>query len=362
MTWIALSDAETREFDPAGLAASETQPTARPTPELMPRGTLIIETRLTPAARPQPLLRYSCGGDRPIMLCLQSIPGGGLTFVLDQGGDILHQAINPSEAGRMDVLRISYSWDLAEGWARLSLERSDTDVARLMPLPAPIALRLEDVQLMTQRRGDFYIAPDVLYFAASDAVEPVGPMPSLAPATPILSDDEYRFAGRLQRGDRVRTTSGDLVPVLHRLSRTVPARGGFSPVRLRAPYFGLRRDIIVAPHQRLVISGSEVEYLFGKEAVLVPACHLVGGMAAVGEPRGSLITYTQLLLPGHDVMEAAGTALESIHIGRLRRQPERMAASLLRGFDRNSLPEHGGAVFPVIRAFEAIVLAEHRAA
>ena len=79
------------------------------------------------------------------------------------------------------------------------------------------------------------------------------------------------------------TRGGGVVPVLHKLDRVVPARGSLAPVRLRAPYFGLLDDVIVAPEQRLVIDGSEVEYLFNQEAVLVPARHLVNGFAAMAE-------------------------------------------------------------------------------
>ena len=117
----------------------------------------------------------------------------------------------------------------------------------------------------------------------------------------------------------VLTPDGDAVPVLHRLSRRVPACGSFAPVRLRAPYFGLRQDITVAPSQRLVLSGSDVEYMFSQEAVLVEARHLVGGFAALAASAGPTITYTQLLLPEHEALDAAGCVAETLFVGRLRR-------------------------------------------
>jgi hypothetical protein len=152
------------------------------------------------------------------------------------------------------------------------------------------------------------------------------------------------------------------VPVLHRLSRRVPACGSFAPVRLRAPYFGLRQDITVAPSQRLVLSGSDVEYLFNQEAVLVEARHLVGGFAAISASAGPTITYTQLLLPEHQALIAAGCVAETLFVGRLRRQQDLLEASILNRLDRHGLPEHPRPVHPVLRAFEAIVLAESRAA
>jgi len=75
-----------------------------------------------------------------------------------------------------------------------------------------------------------------------------------------------------------------VVPVLQTATRTVPARGSFAPIRMRAPYFGLQDDIIISPEQHVVIDGPEVEYLFSCEKVLTPARNLVNGFAARTEP------------------------------------------------------------------------------
>ncbi len=187
-------------------------------------------------------------------------------------------------------------------------------------------------------------------------------MPSLAPKTQVATPNGYQEVGELRRGDLVLTADGKSVPDLQTLTRTVPAKGHFSPVLLRAPVFGLQQDIIVAPSQRLVISGSEVEYLFGRESVLVPAFHLLGGTSARAASHRLLTTYTQLLLPGHEALDAAGTVAESLYIGRLRRKKDQLNASLLANLDRNQLPDHGPSIFPVLRAFDALVLAEQRAA
>jgi hypothetical protein len=70
----------------------------------------------------------------------------------------------------------------------------------------------------------------------------------------------------------------------------------------------------------LIILGSDVEYTFGQEAVLVPARHLVNGFAARYEPTGSTVTYTHLLLPEHETLLVAGSSFESLYIGRIRRK------------------------------------------
>ena len=91
---------------------------------------------------------------------------------------------------------------------------------------------------------------DVDFLAISTRIEPVGPMPALTSRVPLATPNGQVETARLHRGDLVMTDTGDCVPILRKVSRTVPARGSFRPVRLRAPYFGLQRDIVVAPQQQ----------------------------------------------------------------------------------------------------------------
>ncbi len=365
MSWIALTDTETQHFIAKGLDAPTDSPDLIGPREddLMTRGTLLIETRMPNSARPRTLIHYDRGGDWPFHISLQAIPGGGLILILNQGGSVLHQAINPSEAGRMDIIRLSYSWDAPSRWARLALEQTDQEQVLMMQLPPPCPLRAGDARALFKHGPHRFVAPDVVYMALSTRVEPVGPMPSLLPDTPIATPRGYRPLRDLRRGDTVIASNGEVVPVLHRLSRTVPAIGSTRPMHIRAPYFGLLRDIRVAPAQRLVLSGSEVEYLFGQESVLCPAAHLTGGHSVRPIAHtGLTVTYSQLLLPARETILAAGTVAESLSIGRLRRKPHHLAASVLSGLDRHGLPDHGKSTYPVLRPFDAKILAERRVA
>lgn len=364
MTWIAASDHENHYYAPTGLGRPEGGPTLIDTAgdALMTRGSLVIETRLPVTHRPRHLVYYNRPGIWPLHLSLQAVPGGGLTLVLETGGEVLHRTINLSEAGRTDVLRITYAWDSQARWGQLALERTDRDQVLVLPVPAPRPLRFADALALVRPGADRYISPEVRYVALSDAIEPVGPMPSLTPDTPIATPDGYRAIKTIRRGDTVLTPTGEAIPVLHVLSREVPALGCFRPVRIRAPYFELQQDITLAPSQRLVLSGSEVEYLFGRESVLVPARHIAGSSGAGPAPSGPVVTYWQLLLPRHEALIAAGTVTESLFIGRLRRKKTDLAASILADIDRTTLPEHGRSIHPVLHAFEAVILAERRVA
>lgn len=364
MTWIAISDHDNFHHSSVGLGqntagADLIDPSGD---TLLTRGSLVIETRLPVIQRPRHLLYYSRTGAWPMHLSLQAVPGGGLTLILDQGGEILHRTINHSETGRTDVLRITYAWDSKARWGQVALERTDRDHVLLVPVPAPRPIRAEDALALVRPGSDRYVAPEVLYVALSSDIEPVGPMPSLMPDTPVATPDGYRAIKDMRRGDTVVTPNGDIVPVLRVLSRQVPAMGCFAPVRIRAPYFELKRDIVIAPSQRLVLSGSEVEYLFGQESVLVAARHLAASSGAMPEHVGPVVTYWQLLLPRHEALVAGGTVTESLFIGRLRRKKPELAASILANLDRAHLPEHGRSVYPVLHAFEAVILAERRVA
>lgn len=364
MAWIARATETEGWFSRRGAGlAPDAPPVLDAHPDaLLTRGSLLIETRMPALRRPRPLFYFRQGGVWPLQICLQALPGGGLTLIMDHGGDILHRSFDCADAGRTDILRLTYAWDAPRRIGLLALERPEGGRTTLVPVAAPHPLRARDIEAMTHSGSERYMAPEVLFLAVSANIEPIGPSPSLLPATPVLTPEGYRPAGSLRRGDLVTTPSGAAVPVLQCVERVVPALGGFAPQRLRAPYFGLRQDITVAPTQKLVLSGSEVEYLFGRESVLIQAGHLSGNGSVMPASCGPFVRYCQLLLPDNDLLDAAGSSAESLFIGRLRRRPEDLAASLLGGFDRNSLPEHRPPGYPVLRAFDAAVLAEHRAA
>lgn len=357
MSWIAISGADQRWTDPTVFNA-----VLHPRDQLLSRGSLVIETRISPEGRPQTLLAYDRTHPWPGSLSLQALPGGSIVLVMSQNGEVCHTLLDVPSETRTDVLRVTLSWDLERRWGRLAVERPESDAVAMRETPALPRLVLDDVYTMVQRPQLIRQDNDVVFLAVSDEVEPVGPMPSLMGNVPVATPQGYRALRDLDCGDTVYTRDSGVVPVLHRVTRTVPALGSFQPVRLRAPYLGLQRDIIVAPHQRLVIGGSEVEYLFGREAVLVSARSLVNGFAAVREVGHLLVRYAHLLLPKHSAFIAAGAACESLYVGRLRRDKDRLAASLLAECPPGMMPEQHRAGHQVLHPFEAITLTEARAA
>ncbi|KUF10602.1 Hint domain-containing protein [Pseudoponticoccus marisrubri] len=354
MSWIAISG----KGD--GWVCPDAFGTTRDT--LMPRGSILIETRLSPDGRPQTLLSYDRLHPWPGAISFRAVPGGGIVLVMSQGDEVFHTVLQHRHEARTDVLRVTFTWDSEARWGRVAVERPESDTVVVQQTPPPPPLLLEDIYTLTRRPQLCQKDDDVLFFAVSDEIEPVGPMPSLVAQVPVLTGEGYRPVGDLRCGDTVRTWSGELVPVLHRVTRQVPALGSFQPIRLRAPYFGLQRDLVVAPYQRLVIGGTEVEYLFGRSAVLIPALSLVNGFAAVYEEGLRRVRYHHLLLPGHAQLVGAGAGLESLYVGRLRRRRDQLSQTLLADVPHNLMPEHTRAGLKVLRPFEAITLAEARVA
>jgi hypothetical protein len=364
MTWLALTDHTDRRFAPRGLGVDKKAEPQIDTnaSTLLTRGTIMFETRLSADRRPQVLFGYKSTFPSLRSLTFQAIPGGGIAMVQVQGSSISHAAIEHKDAGRTDVVRISYSWDSMAKWGRMTLEKPEETAIVSVFVEHPKPLSIDDIRDLMLGRGDQTFAPDMIFAALSDQIEPVGPMPTLLAETPLATPWGYKSAQHLKRGDTVQTRDAGVVPIVQTLQRTMPARGSYRPIRLRAPYFGLQQDIIVSPDQRLIIDGPEVEYLFNQEAVLVPARHLVNGVAAVWEASGPTITYTQLLLPEHETLLAAGMPLESLYIGRIRRDTKQLQSTMLSAFDITHLPEHRQPVHQVLRWYDAIHLARRRAA
>lgn len=362
MGWIGISDQSGGRFAPHGL---DRQQDGTPPPDanaLLTRGTLMIETRLSSEGRPQTLVAFSRSHPWSGGFSIQALPGGGIVLIETQAGDVRHATLPYRADDRTDTLRLTYSWDAPARWGRLSLERPEMDRVHSIALPPPHPMPLADLRTLLTDPRQRQIDPDVIFVALSNRIEPIGPMPGLTTNVPVCTPSGYMPAGQLKRGHLVDTDEGQIVPVLQTVTRRVPAMGSFRPVRLRAPYFGLRRDIVVSPQQRLVIRGSEVEYLFGCEAVLVPARHLINGFSALYAQTSDIVSYHHLLLPAHEEIIVAGTRTESLYIGRLRRNPDLLGASVLAGFDRARLPEHPRPIWPVLKPYEAITLAMNRAA
>ena len=370
MSWLGLwhrSDAGIGQvFDSAGLSESGARGCLllHEANALLARGTLMFELCLPETDAGAPLLLFERGGDWPLRLMISAAPQGGIEVHLDQYGHLLHHILTPLREARGRRLRLTLFWDAPAFRGHLALEHPGDHRAQIVEIEAPRPWRLADLEALLSGAPDNHLSDDLEMIALSDMQEPVGVMPGLAPETLMETERGPRPMAHLRRGDLLRGASGDLMPVLHVLRRQVPAFGSFAPVRLRAPGLGLRADLRLAPHQRVEFTGAEVEYHFGREAVLAPAEALCATrLAQYDSAPEVLATYMQVILPTQEVVRtAAGLGVETQFLGRLRRDRCGLAASLLADVNRNDLPEHAGSTAPVLRAFDAAVLMEPRSA
>ena len=364
MTWLALSDHEDRRLSLRGLGIDKKkQPLLLddPNTQLM-QGTILFETQISANQDPKVLLAIKATEPNLRSLTFQTIAGGGISVVQVQGARKTHASLPLSAPEDTDMVRVSYSWDASARSGRLTLEYPGKTKLSTTRVIDPQPLSLNDVRGLMLGQGDQVFAQDVNFAALSNQIEPIGPAPTMLPDTPLATPWGYKPIASLRSGDTVVAHTTDIVPVLHKVTRVVPARGSFSPVRLRAPYFGLQQDIIVSSHQNVLANGPEVNYLFGANAVLVPARYLINGFAAIAEPCGPMVKYTQLLLPDNDAVLAGGTALPSLNIGEIALNRDILSGSSLHHLDRGNLPLHGAPKHKVLSWHDVIHLARRRAA
>ena len=333
------------------------------TPEsLIETGALVIEAPLPSNLRAVTLLEVASLHPTPSLLRVQSIPGEGFSILISSGGDVFHALISHTLVARTDSFRLTLNWDSITGDGLLSIEHLGDDALFTSELTGCIAMygALILGALSEMRVADAQKELDYIGFHQGPLS--VGPTPTLDYHTPVLTAQGYRKIGIMKPGDTVISASGDIIPVLGVFKKVTPAFGSYAPVRLRAPYFGLQSDLVMAGTQRLIVGGSDVEYTFGCDEVLIPAQHLINGTAAIAKPVGGTTTYYQLLLPENEAFVASELLLESLFIERLRRRKAIFKHTSLSALPRNLLPEHAATASQVLRPYEAITLAAMRAA
>lgn len=234
---------------------------------------------------------------RPVRLW-QGRDAGGIEVYVMPGGAlrVLHGAdVDMSTApgfigpGQVLVLRIVASadgrGDIVEAW------NADTRMRRV--LHANIA---RDLRLGHALPGDAGFVETAHHAAIATHAIPSGHLPGIesgamiaTPTGPTAIEDLHIGATVLDAGGQGHTVRW--IDMRERL-----CLGRMAPVLLRAPYFGIERDICVTPQTRLVRHGPEVEYLSGTDAVLVRAADLVLGPGARHDRARPLRRFHHILL------------------------------------------------------------------
>ena len=209
-----------------------------------------------------------------------------------------------------DPFSLHYSWDVLGRTDTLILENGETGdrlVAPVGPQQAPTLSALLPAPM------DATVAIDHAGIA-NHFVPPV-PLPGLATGAEVDTPDGPRPVEALRPGMLVNTRRNGPQPIRW-IGRTEPlARGTTAPIEMRAPYFGLSNDTSVTRNQRILLSGSDIEYLFGEDHVLARAGDLVNGRSARLSMTHPTRVYHHILLDDHDCLMAGRCRFESVLLG-----------------------------------------------
>lgn len=325
--------------------------------ELTAEGTLFVEADLSADLKiEQTLFVMHRADDAKSHVSLHLGQDGTVTYARRLGDTRQEVVIRAGDIKLQGTLRLTVSWNRDQGVGVFSIELAETGILLQQGFDAPIPLTAGDACLIQSGGPGIVQSPAVVSVSLSNRREPVGICPSFAADTPILTPEGYRAIQNLRKGDLVLDDRGQAHPIRWVGHRDVPARGRFRPVRLFAPYFGLIRDIVVSPEQRLVVRGAEVEYLFGEEAILTEASTLVATNFAAPEPVGATFRYYHVLLDHHETLIAAGAEVESLFIGNLGDLPATAATTVLNHVPAGELPLHRKLAHRALRNFEAVTL------
>ena len=273
-----------------------------------------------------------------------------------QGAMITHAMLQFPKADRDAALRLTLSWSATDRIGLIAVENLDTGQIAQSLYREPHPWPMDDIEALLSLRRGCRVDPTTTLLGFADHVAPVGLKTGFAAGTLVETAKGTRPVETLRPGDEVQTSEHGMQPIRRIARYEVPAFGRFAPVQLRAPYFGLTRDLIVAPDHRLMIEGVDAEYLFGSDSVLVEARHLAKMAGAHVRENRQTIRYVQVLLDAHVCLSVAGAWAESLYIGDLAEHPTRHATSPLAGVPERQLPRHTRIASPQLCGYEAMVL------
>lgn len=290
--WIALSD----QTDlPVETALGDLQ-----------RGVLVVEIEM-PLPGAGVLLDCRTEGDGPEDISALSLfhdLGAGIALLHRRGGRMVRHVLPGPLMQRLGTARLSFGWECRTGRWTLDLDLAGERIGACGDGVMPI--RFADLRALCQGGPGVQRHPAVLWYGVAQGADLPRPVAWLGTATPILTARGTVAAGALKPGDRLITRDNGAVPLIGVTRIQVPGRGTLAPVRLRAPFFGRRGDMLVSPEQAIWVSGAEAEYLFGDEEVLVLARHLADGHMALTDNRRAVAQGMLLDLGTSELIEADG--------------------------------------------------------
>jgi hypothetical protein len=275
--------------------------------DLLHKGLFVLEIAL-PLQDSRVLLDYQATLGWPRTFSLFHDPAIGLVLVHRQGGAVVRHVLPGPLPQARGTARLSYHFDApARSWT-LSFETLTPDAPHKITAQGqnPLPLNMADMQaLCTGLRHD----GPVLWFGLTRGAAPPSAAPWLGLRTPVQTSKGPVWAGNLKPGDVILTEDRGPVALRRAARLDLPARGSFAPVLLRSPFFAMNVDLLVSADQLVTLGGPETEYLFGEQAVLVPAGMLVDGRTALSDQRRAVTGSVTLELDEPALIDCNGCLL-----------------------------------------------------
>jgi len=361
MSWIALTDLARPAFNPRGIGVQPDAPGVPPTlpiDAILAKGTLVFELRHHGGeSGPRRLITFHRSQEWHREIAIEIDSHDRLSILIRQGAARSRAVIDLRRPEHDSRVRVSYTWDAPKRTATLTVEYPDERRVLQATACNPVPLPLRDVEALMRNGSSTEIDRSVRFIAFSDEIEPVGLGTGIAGETTIETVEGPVPIDKLRLGDEVLTAGSGYQPVRWIAQRTVPALGGFRPVRIRAPFFGLESDVVAAPDHRVRLELAEAEYMLGDDEVLIPAATLVNGRHAQRDARHRLVTYYQVLLDVHDCLLHDGLWAESLYVGTISRHPTLARSTVLSGMPQSAIPVHRTGSPKLLSPFETRSLA-----
>lgn len=302
--WIALSD--------RGFCGDAPAPHA-----LLDQGVFVMELAL-PIDPTTILLNHQAEDGWPRTFAVFHDEAAGLVILHRQGSSVArHHLPGPLPRGG-GFGRLSFRFDApARHWSLtfqlLTDQGDEPDPGQRLTVSGtnPLPVRLADMAAMCLQDGPQKPHASVLWFGLGRGDAPPLRAPWIGLRTPVETTRGPVPAGSLKPGDMIYTLDDGPMPLLALRWHDLPSKGSYAPVLLRAPFYGEAQDLLIASDQMIALAGSEVEYLFGEDEVLVEAGHLADGRTALLDQRRSVTTSVALEFAKPALIVADGCALLS---------------------------------------------------
>ena len=299
--WIALSDAGLidRGLGPGLPGGNDDSQTG-----MIHQGLFVLELAL-PLSSAMVVLNHQSDQGWPRTFAVFHDLAAGLVILHRQGKSVARHVLpGPLPFGR-GTGRLLFRFDApARNWEmafELLGPASSTRISSTGRNPLP--MQLADVhQLCLAPRAD----GPVLWFGLTRGAAPPVSAAWIGQRTPVNTSLGPVAAGHLTPGTIIMTADHGPLPLRARRNLTLPARGSFAPVLLRAPFFGQRQDLLVSADQLVAVTGAEAEYLFAEESVLMRAGDMVDSRTALTDHRRAVIGSVDLDMGRPALIEADG--------------------------------------------------------